>query len=168
MLASVRALSSAGERSLHTGEVAGSIPAAPTIDPVKPGSRSPRELETLRDPALARSHAKKIRRLNMTASAADQHREIFSLRRGCNARLTKSAAENLSANTAIANQCFRSYGSSSARGTTGRLFRPSDPTNRYCTLHERTSSLRPTVHFGRSLFALAAGFLRRRSLARAS
>jgi hypothetical protein len=31
MLASVRALSSAGERSLHTGEVAGSIPAAPTI-----------------------------------------------------------------------------------------------------------------------------------------
>jgi hypothetical protein len=45
-----------------------------------------------------------------------------------------------------------------------------DPTNRYCTtmLHERTSSLRPTVHFGRSLFALAAGFLRRRSLARAS
>ena len=27
----VRALSSAGERSLHTGEVAGSIPAAPTI-----------------------------------------------------------------------------------------------------------------------------------------
>src|SRR6476659_4067543 len=33
MLASVRALSSAGERSLHTGEVAGSIPAAPTIKP---------------------------------------------------------------------------------------------------------------------------------------
>ena len=31
MLASVRALSSAGERSLHTGEVIGSIPIAPTI-----------------------------------------------------------------------------------------------------------------------------------------
>jgi hypothetical protein len=106
----------------------------------------------------------------MTASAADPHREIFSLRRGCNARLTESSAENLSANTAITSQCFRSYGPSGARGATGRRFRPSDPTNRYCTtmLHERTSSLRPTVHFGRSLFALAAGFLRRRSLARAS
>ena len=33
MLASVRALSSAGERSLHTGEVVGSIPTAPTIAP---------------------------------------------------------------------------------------------------------------------------------------
>src|SRR5262249_3401490 len=30
-LATVRALSSAGERSLHTGEVIGSIPIAPTI-----------------------------------------------------------------------------------------------------------------------------------------
>src|SRR5207342_1833305 len=43
-----------------------------------------------------------------TASAADPHREIFSLRRGCNARLTESSAENLSANTAITSQCFRS------------------------------------------------------------
>jgi hypothetical protein len=33
-----RALSSAGERSLHTGEVAGSIPAAPTTErPIKYG-----------------------------------------------------------------------------------------------------------------------------------
>jgi hypothetical protein len=38
MLASVRALSSAGERSLHTGEVAGSIPAAPTIIPIQLGN----------------------------------------------------------------------------------------------------------------------------------
>jgi hypothetical protein len=38
MLASVRALSSAGERSLHTGEVAGSIPAAPTIIPIHLGN----------------------------------------------------------------------------------------------------------------------------------
>jgi hypothetical protein len=37
MLASVRALSSAGERSLHTGEVAGSIPAAPTIIAIQVG-----------------------------------------------------------------------------------------------------------------------------------
>ena len=36
MLASVRALSSAGERSLHTGEVVGSIPTAPTIAPCNP------------------------------------------------------------------------------------------------------------------------------------
>jgi hypothetical protein len=36
MLALVRALSSAGERSLHTGEVVGSIPTAPTICPRKP------------------------------------------------------------------------------------------------------------------------------------
>ena len=34
--AGIRALSSAGERSLHTGEVVGSIPTAPTIQPYGP------------------------------------------------------------------------------------------------------------------------------------
>ena len=54
--ASVRRL--AQRRAFPHTEVAGSIPAAPTIDPVNRMSAPPR-METLRDPALARSHAKK-------------------------------------------------------------------------------------------------------------
>src|SRR5262245_7600846 len=43
-----RALSSAGERSLHTGEVVGSIPTAPTIkSPVKSAFTAPRRFGPL-------------------------------------------------------------------------------------------------------------------------
>src|SRR6266849_320854 len=55
MLPLVRALSSAGERSLHTGEVAGSIPAAPTTipcfaPPFAHSCRAARELQSIEFP----------------------------------------------------------------------------------------------------------------------
>jgi putative endonuclease len=60
MLALVRALSSAGERSLHTGEVAGSIPAAPT---------SLRRFAATAGKPASHSHAKR-RRLPVEARRA--------------------------------------------------------------------------------------------------
>ena len=200
------------ERSLHTGEVAGSIPAAPTINPHSIGStfRSPLRFDVpvartgtvfraqhfpkscsnhgtaLMSATLAmeagnaprsRSCKKVMQRKSvaagvtpaMTRRRAGQHQWMPLIapwsanRRAANKIPSR---KTFAANTAIASQCFRLLES---RNTAGRRLHPTDPTNCGCTTtpHDRTSRLRPTVHFGRSLFALAAGFLRRRSLARA-
>ena len=68
-----RAHSSAGERSLHTGEVQGSIPCAPTIKPTKSSN-----YRTVSRPVIPQNRADPIRKRTVTGCASAGNRASLS------------------------------------------------------------------------------------------